>query len=317
LNLLEDDVQLVAGTNISIATDSAANTITISSTGGDKKVASVIGTDGIKVTTDTGGNATVGIDKTGSSSGSVFFLNPTTGQPTWNSAVTASNDGTLNIASSLFAGGGGFFEGGVNISGTSGSASLSDGNGFFSGSVTASTSQFFNLMVIGSSGPTGITLSGNGDASFSGTVTAQSVVQTSSRRWKTNIHPIEGALDKVMRLRGVSYHWKADGRQDIGVIAEEVGEVVPEVVKYAPNGADAEAVDYAHLVALLIEGMKEQQKEIESLKMKTVELERTQSEVKDLKAQMAQLASAVQRLAASSTPQGNSDGRTKALAGRE
>lgn len=88
----------------------------------------------------------------------------------------------------------------------------------------------------------------------------------SSRRWKTNIRSIEGAMEKIRRLRGVTYDWKADGKHDIGLIAEEVGEVVPEVVAYEENGIDARSVDYARLVALLIEAVKEQQKEIEELK---------------------------------------------------
>ena len=89
----------------------------------------------------------------------------------------------------------------------------------------------------------------------------------SSRRWKTNVRTLESALEKVQRLRGVSYDWKANGKHDIGLIAEEVGEVVPEVVAYEENGKDAKSVDYARLVALLIEGMKEQRKEIEELKI--------------------------------------------------
>jgi len=88
----------------------------------------------------------------------------------------------------------------------------------------------------------------------------------SSRRWKTNIEPIDGALNKVERLRGVSFDWKENGKPDIGLIAEEVGEVIPEVVAYEENGEDAKAVDYARLVAVLIEAMKEQQKEIEQQK---------------------------------------------------
>jgi len=50
------------------------------------------------------------------------------------------------------------------------------------------------------------------------------------------------------------------------MIAEEVGEVIPEVVAYEENGVDAQSMDYARLVALLVEGMKTQQKEIELLK---------------------------------------------------
>jgi hypothetical protein len=84
----------------------------------------------------------------------------------------------------------------------------------------------------------------------------------SSRRWKTNIHPLTGALAKVERLQGVSYDLKTSGKHEIGVIAEEVGNVVPEVVTYEQNGKDARGVDYSRLTALLIEAVKQQQKEI-------------------------------------------------------
>ncbi len=81
----------------------------------------------------------------------------------------------------------------------------------------------------------------------------------SSRRWKKNISPLKDALEKVQRLQGVEYDWKQNDQHDIGLIAEEVGKVIPEVVAYEENGIDAKSVDYARLTALLIEGMKEQQ----------------------------------------------------------
>ncbi len=81
----------------------------------------------------------------------------------------------------------------------------------------------------------------------------------SSRRWKTNIQTLHGALAKVEQLRGVSYELKANGKREVGVIAEEVGQVVPEVVTWDPNGKDAQSVDYSRLTALLIEAAKEQQ----------------------------------------------------------
>ena len=84
----------------------------------------------------------------------------------------------------------------------------------------------------------------------------------SSRRWKTGIKPLEGALDKVEQLRGVSFEWRENGKHDIGLIAEEVGEVVPEVVEYEENGSDAKSVDYTRLVPLLVESIKEQQQVI-------------------------------------------------------
>jgi len=88
----------------------------------------------------------------------------------------------------------------------------------------------------------------------------------SSRRWKTNIETIHGALSKVEQLRGVSYDAKASGKHEVGVIAEEVGAVVPEVVSWEENGKDARGVDYSRLTAVLIEAVKEQQREISALR---------------------------------------------------
>jgi endosialidase-like protein len=85
----------------------------------------------------------------------------------------------------------------------------------------------------------------------------------SSRRWKTNIQTLPNALAKVQQLRGVSYDLKDSGKHEIGVIAEEVGAVVPELVSYEPNGKDARSVDYSRLTALLIEATKEQQRELQ------------------------------------------------------
>ena len=88
----------------------------------------------------------------------------------------------------------------------------------------------------------------------------------SSIRWKENVVQLQNALDKVNRLRGVGFTWKENGKQDIGLIAEEVGQVVPEVVDWEENGVDARSIDYARLVPLLLEAIKEQQEQIEALK---------------------------------------------------
>jgi len=117
-----------------------------------------------------------------------------------------------------------------------------------------------------------LTLPNNADASGSGLAFAWDTY--SSRRWKTDITPISNALDKVQRLRGVTYKWTSNDRADIGLIAEEVGAVIPEVVQYEDNGVDARSVDYARLVALLIEGMKEQQAQIRDLQSRLRVLER-------------------------------------------
>lgn len=90
----------------------------------------------------------------------------------------------------------------------------------------------------------------------------------SSRRWKSNIQTLPNALSTVEKLRGVSYTLKATGKHEIGVIAEEVGAVVPEVVTWEANGKDAQSVDYTRLTALLIEATKQQQSEIAALNTK-------------------------------------------------
>jgi hypothetical protein len=112
----------------------------------------------------------------------------------------------------------------------------------------------------------------------------------SSRRWKTNIETLHGALGKVEQLRGVSYELKANGKHEVGVIAEEVGAVVPEVVTWDQNGKDAQSVDYSRLTALLIEATKEQQALIQQ-----------QQE------QIAQLISQVKTIQASLKTSGRSD----------
>jgi hypothetical protein len=98
----------------------------------------------------------------------------------------------------------------------------------------------------------------------------------SSQRWKTNIQTIQNALDQVRKLRGVTYDWKESHNKDIGLIAEEVGRVFPEIVTYEPNGVDARSVDYQRLVAVLIEAVKEQDQEIAELREKVETWSHTQ-----------------------------------------
>lgn len=88
----------------------------------------------------------------------------------------------------------------------------------------------------------------------------------SSIRWKRDIKPIDNPLDKIKKITGVYFYWKESGKRDIGLIAEDVGKVIPEVVTYEENGKDAKSLDYSKLTSVLIEAIKEQQKQIEELK---------------------------------------------------
>lgn len=111
---------------------------------------------------------------------------------------------------------------------------------------------------IGSAAPLSVLTIGRG----AGHPVSDSWETYSSRRWKKNIRTLSGALDKVSRLRGVSYDLKDSGKHEIGVIAEEVGRILPELVSYEADGKYASGVDYSRLTAVLIEAVKQQQRDI-------------------------------------------------------
>jgi hypothetical protein len=103
----------------------------------------------------------------------------------------------------------------------------------------------------------------SGNMTVAGDVTAYS-----DARVKTDVKTIENALLKVLNLRGVSYVRtdSEDKNTKIGVIAQETLQVVPEVVNQ--DAAGMYNVSYGNMVGLLIEAIKEQQKEIDELKAK-------------------------------------------------
>jgi hypothetical protein len=86
----------------------------------------------------------------------------------------------------------------------------------------------------------------------------------SSARWKSNIETYHVALEAITRLRGVTYTQTSDGKRQVGMIAEEVAPVLPEVVSFS-DGAP-QGIDYSRLTAVLIQAVKEQQEEITRLK---------------------------------------------------
>jgi hypothetical protein len=94
---------------------------------------------------------------------------------------------------------------------------------------------------------------------------------TSDKNFKENITPIPNALEKISKISGNIYDWKSELKEyhgfegnDVGVIAQEIEEVLPQLVTTRENGY--KAVKYDKLVALLIEGIKEQQIQINELK---------------------------------------------------
>ena len=94
---------------------------------------------------------------------------------------------------------------------------------------------------------------------------------TSDVRLKTDIKPLEGSsLEKVKQLTAKTYLWKDDlmgkgDKREIGLIAQEVAEVVPEVVSKMSSDTDTLGVAYTQLVPLLVEAVKELSAKVESL----------------------------------------------------
>jgi hypothetical protein len=95
---------------------------------------------------------------------------------------------------------------------------------------------------------------------------------SSDIRFKENIKPIENAIDKIRKISGNTYDWKEENKvehgyegNDVGVIAQEIEAVLPQLVQTRESGF--KAVKYDKLVALLIEGIKEQQLQIEQLRI--------------------------------------------------
>jgi len=101
-----------------------------------------------------------------------------------------------------------------------------------------------------------MTINNDGSVTFTGNVYANSFVP-SSLAYKDNVRTYENALDTVNKLRGVRFDWKDSGKPSVGLIAEEVEKVVPEVV--AHNEGSATGVNYASLVGVLVEAVKEQE----------------------------------------------------------
>ena len=141
-----------------------------------------------------------------------------------------------------------------------------DGGGAGAAGIRAPTGvQILNLAA-GSSA--GLSLFGNGNATLAGTLT-----QNSDRRLKKNIIPLENTLDKLQNLGAYSYQWideTRDQNTQIGLIAQEVEKIYPNLVKEDTNGY--KSVNYIGLVPILIEALKEQQSQIYELQMQLKEI---------------------------------------------
>jgi len=161
--------------------------------------------------------------------------------------ITGSDTGLLNLSEDTTPQLGGNLD--LNNSNISGSGNINTtGNLNITGFVSASGAYF------------------SGSVTSIGDITA---FYSSDERLKDNITPIVGAIDKVNQIGGYEFDWNDNSEHsghDIGVIAQEIEKVLPEIVVNRDNGY--KAVRYEKIVALLIQAVKEQQLQIDELKSK-------------------------------------------------
>jgi len=110
-------------------------------------------------------------------------------------------------------------------------------------------------------GLTATTVTTSADMTVGGSLT-----ETSALMYKTNITPIAGALETVLKLVGYNYDRIDNGRRESGLIAEEVDQHIPQVVTYKDGRPDG--IQYTKLIGYLVESIKELKNEIDILKGK-------------------------------------------------
>ena len=132
--------------------------------------------------------------------------------------------------------------------------------------VTASTG---TGSVVLSASPTFTGTVGAAAITATGDIAAANFNSTSDISLKGNIKIIEDPIKKILQLNGVTFNWKENQKPSIGVIAQELEKVFPELV----TQGDVKSVNYSGLIGVLIEAVKEQQKQIEELRVNNIKLE--------------------------------------------
>ena len=236
-----------------------------------------------------------------------------TGNQTITLSGDLSGSGTTSIAASIVANSVGADELNVSGNGTTAQFLRSDGDGSFSWATPTDTNTTYSagsgLDLVGTTfsiesdlrgeawligrdsndyinvnttvidfvldGNLDMRLENDGDLHVDGNVVAYSTT-TSDSRLKDNVTTIDNALTKVCSMRGVEFDWNATsrkGQHDVGVIAQEMEQVVPYIVRdvelqtgeFAGSGFVAKTVDYEKLCAVLIEAVKELNAKVDSL----------------------------------------------------
>ena len=98
-----------------------------------------------------------------------------------------------------------------------------------------------------------------------GTTRTTTLVETSAKRFKECILPLQDQIENIKKLEPVEFQWKKDKTKDIGFIAEDVKEIYPDLVAYEQDG-EISGVQYSKLTTVLVKALQQQQEQIEELK---------------------------------------------------
>ena len=269
---------------VSNGTDIVEATNFISTTGGNLTITGTLTLSALTASTALALNASkqvVSVTNTGSGNNvlatSPTLVTPNLGTPTALTLTSATGlpidggtTGTLPVAR----GGTGATDAGtarsnLSVPSTTGSGASGTWTINITGNAATATSATSATTATNSTQLGGVAASGYAllsGATFSGNVNAPAFFYTSDMRVKNNIQDITDALAKVNALRGVTFDWANGMGNAVGLIAQEVHEVVPQAVSVQPDGLLN--VAYGNLVGVLIEAIKELSAKVQALEAK-------------------------------------------------
>ena len=263
-------------TNVGVSGQQTSGTITLAA--GSNSTVSQSGSTITIASSDTNTVTNVGANNSNFTNGNINIVgsNATTVSKSGNTITISSTDNNTdtNTITNIGANGGSYSNGNISITGN-GATSVSKSGNTITITSTDTNTTYSNLNQF-TNGPGYTTYSSNQATDTTSTVQFGLVRSTgdvvafysSDERLKDNIAPIENSLDKVGQLKGYEFDWndKQDVYEghDVGVIAQEVEKVVPELVQTRDDGY--KAVKYEKIVPLLINAINELKAEIEELK---------------------------------------------------
>jgi len=227
------DLRISSGNSLEIISDGSSNSVNLVAPSGmsanfDLTLPSTDGANGTVLATDGSGNLSF-LDV------AVEINNQTADTATYYPTMSTSTTGgitDLSVSSSK-----------LSFQPSSGTLTTTD--------ISATSGTFSNNLTV------------SNDLTVTNDFSAGTITETSSIALKTDITPIENALDSIAALAGVSYTRRATGRRESGLIAEEVEKILPEIVS---RTGEYKSISYSRLTAYLTEAVKSLRQEVEELK---------------------------------------------------